>query len=103
MLTEVGHGLDAPNLETTATLLPNGEFDLHTPNEGARKWVRPSNNGSLDLRMHRYMPPTGPFGSIPRIAVVFARLVVNGENRGIRPFVVPLGDGKQMCKGVTSR
>ncbi|KAI0923359.1 hypothetical protein AcV5_008933 [Taiwanofungus camphoratus] len=87
MLTEVGHGLDAPNLETTATLLPNGEFDLHTPNEGARK----------------YMPPTGPFGSIPRIAVVFARLVVNGENRGIRPFVVPLGDGKQMCKGVTSR
>ncbi|PCH36492.1 acyl-CoA dehydrogenase NM domain-like protein [Wolfiporia cocos MD-104 SS10] len=87
LLTEVGHGLDAPNLETTATLLANGDFDLHTPHPNARK----------------YMPPTGPFGGIPRIAVVFAQLMVNGENRGIRPFVVPLGDGKEMCKGVTAR
>ncbi|KZT68683.1 acyl-CoA dehydrogenase NM domain-like protein [Daedalea quercina L-15889] len=87
LLTEVGHGLDAPNLETTATLLPNGEFDLHTPSERARK----------------YMPPTGPFGSLPRVAVVFARLIVQGENRGIRPFLVALGDGHQMCKGVTAR
>ncbi|KAH9930206.1 acyl-CoA dehydrogenase NM domain-like protein [Fomitopsis serialis] len=87
LLTEVGHGLDAPNLETTATLLPNGEFDLHTPSERARK----------------YMPPTGPFGSLPRVAIVFARLVVQGENRGIRPFLVALGDGQQMCKGVTAR
>lgn len=30
LLSEVGHGLDSPNLETTATLLPTGEFDLHT-------------------------------------------------------------------------
>lgn len=37
MLSEVGHGLDAPNLETTATLLPDGGFDLHTPNNGAAK------------------------------------------------------------------
>ncbi|KZT69853.1 acyl-CoA dehydrogenase NM domain-like protein [Daedalea quercina L-15889] len=87
LLTEVGHGLDAPNLETTATLLPNGEFDLHTPNEQACK----------------YMPPTGPFGSMPRVAIVFARLVVQGENRGVRPFLVALGDGQQMCKGVASR
>ncbi|KAH9941951.1 acyl-CoA dehydrogenase NM domain-like protein [Amylocystis lapponica] len=87
LLTEVGHGLDAPNLETTATLLPNGEFDLHTPNPRACK----------------FMPPTGPFGSIPRVAIVFARLMVNGENRGVRPFVVALGDGKQMCKGVSAK
>ncbi|KAH9832477.1 acyl-CoA dehydrogenase NM domain-like protein [Rhodofomes roseus] len=87
LLTEVGHGLDAPNLETTATLLPNGEFDLHTPSERARK----------------YMPPTGPFGSLPRVAIVFARLIVQGENRGVRPFLVALGDGEQMCKGVTAR
>ncbi|KZT00998.1 acyl-CoA dehydrogenase NM domain-like protein [Laetiporus sulphureus 93-53] len=85
LLTEQAHGLDAPNLETTATLLPNGEFDLHTPHDGARK----------------YMPPTGPFGAIPRVAVVFAKLVADGENRGIRPFIVALGDGKQTCKGVT--
>lgn len=31
-----------------------------------------------------------------------AKLVVDGEDRGIRPFVVALGDGKEMCKGVTS-
>ena len=37
MMTEVGHGLDAPNIETTATLLENGQFDLHTPNPGASK------------------------------------------------------------------
>ncbi|PCG96142.1 hypothetical protein PENOC_074270 [Penicillium occitanis (nom. inval.)] len=30
LLTEVGHGLDAKNLETTATLLANGDFELHT-------------------------------------------------------------------------
>jgi acyl-CoA oxidase len=37
LLTEVGHGLDARNLETTVTLLPNGDFDLHTPNQNAAK------------------------------------------------------------------
>ncbi|CAI7635104.1 unnamed protein product [Penicillium palitans] len=37
LLTEVGHGLDAKNLETTATMLPNGEFDLHTPKPSGAK------------------------------------------------------------------
>jgi acyl-CoA oxidase len=37
LLTEVGHGLDARNLETTVTLLPNGDLDLHTPNQNAAK------------------------------------------------------------------
>lgn len=36
-MTEVGHGLDAINLETTATLLPDGSYELHTPNKGAAK------------------------------------------------------------------
>lgn len=36
-LTEIGHGLDAINMETTATLLESGEFDLHTPTEAAAK------------------------------------------------------------------
>jgi len=85
LLTEVAHGLDAPNLETIATLLPNGEFDLHTPNDGACK----------------YMPPTGPFGGIEKVAIVFARLVVNSEDRGVRPFVVPLSDGVQCCQGIS--
>jgi hypothetical protein len=37
MLTEIGHGLDAKNMETTATLLPDGGFDLHSPNPRAAK------------------------------------------------------------------
>jgi acyl-CoA oxidase len=37
MLTEIGHGLDARNLETTATLLPDGDFELHTPSLAAAK------------------------------------------------------------------
>ena len=38
MLTEIGHGLDAQNLETTATLMPNGDFDLHSPSAAAAKY-----------------------------------------------------------------
>ncbi|KLO06946.1 acyl-CoA dehydrogenase NM domain-like protein [Schizopora paradoxa] len=87
LLTELAHGLDAPNLETTATLLPSGEFDLHTPR----------------LEACKFMPPAAPFGGMPRVGLVFARLVVEGENRGIRPFIVVLGDGKSMSKGITTR
>lgn len=36
-LTEMGHGLDAIHGETTATLLEDGHFDLHTPHEQAAK------------------------------------------------------------------
>lgn len=38
-LTEVGHGLNALHLETTATLV-DGEFVLNTPSEGAAKYGR---------------------------------------------------------------
>lgn len=87
MLTEVGHGLDARNLETTATLQPDGSFDLHTPNSAAAK----------------AMPPTTPDAGIPRVAVVFARLKVHGDDHGIKPFVVWLCDSDQMRRGITSR
>ncbi|KZV96956.1 hypothetical protein EXIGLDRAFT_732030 [Exidia glandulosa HHB12029] len=89
MVTEQAHGLDAIHCETTATMLPDGSFDFHTPHDGAAK----------------YMPPSVPLSGInmPRVAIVIARLVVEGEDRGIRPFLVPLSDGKEMCKGVTSR
>ncbi|KAJ6461122.1 hypothetical protein DFH09DRAFT_1114430 [Mycena vulgaris] len=39
MLTEVAHGLDSQNIETTAKLQPDGSFELHTPNAGAAKSV----------------------------------------------------------------
>ncbi|KIJ43416.1 hypothetical protein M422DRAFT_60316 [Sphaerobolus stellatus SS14] len=85
-LTEVNHGLNAINIETTATLQPNGDFILHTPHPGAAK----------------YMPPTAPFG-IPCVAIVFARLIINGEDHGIRGFVVKLHDGFKMTEGIICR
>ncbi|KAH8810570.1 acyl-CoA dehydrogenase NM domain-like protein [Flagelloscypha sp. PMI_526] len=86
LLTEVGHGLDAINLETVAVSDGAGGFILNTPSPQAAKM----------------MPPTSPLG-IPAIAVVFAQLVENGKDLGIRQFLVPITDGKSMAKGVTSR
>lgn len=49
------------------------------------------------------MPPTLPRGGTPRVGLVMARLIVQGKDRGIRPFIVSLNDGKQMCAGVSAR
>ncbi|KAF5696325.1 peroxisomal acyl-coenzyme A oxidase 3 [Fusarium mundagurra] len=87
MLTEADHGLDARNLETTATLLPDGSYDLHTPHVGASK----------------AMPLTTPYCGMPRIAIVFARLLVDGKSHGVKPFLVCLSDACGMRPGVTSR
>ncbi|EXU95711.1 acyl-CoA dehydrogenase [Metarhizium robertsii] len=87
MLTEVGHGLDARNLETTTTLLPSGCFDPRSPSEAVWK----------------AMPPSTPLCGVPRVAVVFARLIVDGHDHGVKPFVVKLCDAQPMCRGITSR
>ncbi|KAJ5933849.1 Acyl-CoA dehydrogenase/oxidase [Penicillium verhagenii] len=87
MLTEVNHGLDARNIQTTATILPDGDIDLHTPSPNDAK----------------VMPPTTPRGGIPTVAIVMARLVNGEKDCGIRPFLVQLGNGKEMCKGVVSK
>ncbi|KAJ5189146.1 Acyl-CoA dehydrogenase/oxidase [Penicillium cf. griseofulvum] len=87
MLTEVNHGLDARNIQTTATILPDGDIDLHTPSANYAK----------------VMPPTTPRGGIPVIAVVMARLIIEEKDCGIRPFLVQIGDGKEMCKGVIAK
>lgn len=87
MLTEVGHGLDARNLETRATLQPDGSFDLHTPNTAAAK----------------AMPPTTPYCGMPRVAIVFARLMVGENCHGVKPFLVPLSSSENMKPGITSR
>jgi acyl-CoA oxidase len=87
MLTENGHGLDARNIETTATLSSDGEFfDLHSPSIDAAK----------------SMPPVTPLGGLPKVAVVFAQLIVNGSMHGVRTFVVQLTDGAQMCPGIST-
>lgn len=88
MLTEVGHGLDARNIETTATLHSDGSFDLHTPTPRAAK----------------IMPPTTPLAGMGRFAVVFAQLIVAGECRGVRPFVVRINTSDAaMAPGIVSR
>ncbi|KAI1146226.1 acyl-CoA dehydrogenase/oxidase C-terminal [Nemania diffusa] len=47
------------------------------------------------------MPPSSPHSDKARTAVVFARLMVAGKDRGVRPFVVPLNDDSgAMCRGV---
>lgn len=87
MLTELGHGLDARNIETTATLSRDGKhFDLHSP--------------SLDAA--KSMPPVTPLGGLPKVAVVFAQMVVDGVKKGVRTFVVRLTDGTSMCPGITT-
>lgn len=37
------------------------------------------------------------------IAIVFARAIIEGEERGIKAFLVPLHDGKDMYPGITSK
>ncbi|CEI59933.1 unnamed protein product [Fusarium venenatum] len=88
MLSEVGHGLDARNIETTATMNSDGSFDLHTPVSRAAK----------------IMPPTTLLAGMPRLAVVFAQLTADGVNRGVRPFIVRINqDDGTMSPGVISR
>ncbi|KAH7311388.1 hypothetical protein B0I35DRAFT_357141 [Stachybotrys elegans] len=84
MLTEIGHGLDARNLETTATLMDDGSFDLHTPHQGAAK----------------AMPPNSPWAGVPRICIVFAKLVANDIDCGVKPFIVKVAEANELCPGV---
>ncbi|KAF9812866.1 hypothetical protein IEO21_05917 [Rhodonia placenta] len=71
LLSEIGHGLDITRLETTATKVVDG-FILNTPTQSAMK----------------FMPPTTPVPGYPKMAIVFARLFVDGEDRGVHPFLV---------------
>lgn len=74
-MTEIGHGSNVRELETTATWDgETGAFVLHTPHEGAGKeWI---GNAALHGRM----------------ATVFAQLSVNGERHGVHALVVPIRD-----------
>ncbi|RCI16331.1 hypothetical protein L249_3165 [Ophiocordyceps polyrhachis-furcata BCC 54312] len=87
MLSEIGQGLDARNIQTTATRNPDGSFDLHTPSKEASK----------------IMPPTTTLAGVARVAVVFAQLIVDGERRGVRPFIVKINGERTMAAGVKSR
>ena len=48
------------------------------------------------------MPATTPSFGIPKVAVVMARLIVSGQDRGCRFFIVPICNKFQMYRGVRS-
>jgi hypothetical protein len=56
----------------------------------------------LIVHLPRFMAPTIPAGT-PCVAIVWARLKVGTDDRGIRPFIVPLNDGHNMCPGVIAK
>ncbi|KAK0435872.1 hypothetical protein EV421DRAFT_1982750 [Armillaria borealis] len=71
LLTERGHGLDAFNIEMTATHMPGGSYILNTPCEEATK----------------FMPASMSALGIPKVALVMARLVDKGKDLGCRYFI----------------
>lgn len=74
-MTEIGHGSNVKDIETTATYDPaTQEFDLHSPTFTAGK---------------NYIGNAAVHG---RIATVFAQLTTNGERHGVHAFVVPIRD-----------
>ncbi|MDG5808185.1 acyl-CoA dehydrogenase [Streptomyces ossamyceticus] len=87
LCTELDHGNDAAALETTATLdQATGGFVLHTPHPGAQK----------------FMPNTSLVGG-PKSALVAARLLVEGEDKGVFLFLVPLSNEVGHLPGITVR
>jgi acyl-CoA oxidase len=73
--TELGHGSDVMALKTTATFdKATDEFIINTP----------------DLTAYKMWP--GDLGRFTTHAAVTAKLIIDGEPRGIHFFIVPLRD-----------
>ena len=74
-MTELDHGSDVQNLETTITWIPEtGEFEVHSPHPRAAKCY--IGNAARDGRM----------------AAVFGQLIVDGDNHGVHVILVPIRD-----------
>ena len=73
--TELGHGSNVSNLETTATLdKSTDEFVINSPT----------------LTSAKFWP--GDLGRFSSHAIVFARLIVDGKDHKVHPFIVQLRD-----------
>lgn len=71
--TELGHGSNVQGLETTATFDPQtDEFVIHSPTLTSSKWW------------------PGGLGKISTHAVVYARLITDGQDHGVHGFIVQL-------------
>ncbi|MFJ2955125.1 acyl-CoA dehydrogenase [Streptomyces sp. NPDC087270] len=87
LITELGYGNNAAELETTATHRPEtDDFVLHTPTAGAQK----------------FMPNTGSAGG-RKSGLVAARLIVRGQDCGVFLFLVPLRDERGPLPGIRVR
>lgn len=74
-MTELGHGSNVAGLETTATFdRETDEFIIDTPHIGATKWWI---GGAAHSATH---------------SSIYARLLVDGKDYGVKTFVVPLRD-----------
>lgn len=84
-MTELGHGSNVAGLETTATFdRKTDEFVINTPNVGASKWWI---GGAAHTATH---------------CLVYARLIVDGKDYGVKQFVTQLRsvDDWTLCDGV---
>ncbi|MEV6024659.1 acyl-CoA dehydrogenase [Streptomyces sp. NPDC052036] len=76
MVTELGWGNNAAALQTRAEYdRATDEFVINTPHPQAQK----------------FMPFTG-IPNIPKLAVVMARLMIDGTDQGIFPFIIRISD-----------
>ncbi len=84
-MTETGHGSNVRGIETTATYdHKTRSFDIHTPNELAKK---------------EYIGNAACHG---QLATTFAKLILDGKDYGVAAFLVPLRDKSgKLHPGVT--
>ncbi|OMH84762.1 Acyl-coenzyme A oxidase 3 [Zancudomyces culisetae] len=74
-MTELGHGSNVAGIETTATFdADKDQFIIHTPTLTATKWWI---GGAAHSATH---------------SAVYARLIVNGKDYGVKTFIVQLRD-----------
>ena len=48
------------------------------------------------------MPASNPTFGVNKIALVMARLIINGEDRGMRPFIVPICNTREPYPSILS-
>ncbi|SDO71915.1 acyl-CoA dehydrogenase family protein [Lentzea jiangxiensis] len=84
LLTELGYGSNVLEMKTEARWDPSlRQFTLHTPDRAAVKFM-----------------PNVADGDVPKVAIVAARLIVEGRDEGVFPFLFSLRDHSGTAPGV---